>query len=119
MDDFTIEDGTTHQITLTSLTTGINSASIPVTVTYKTNLDSTYRSTGLAASYSGTTVSTITVASLGLASGEYITGVRWYFGTVPAGFTLPTKPTIAFKVLSPDPTGTTVRQARLSKTAVK
>ena len=129
MDDFTIEDGSIPtQITLTNLTTGINSASNPVTVTYKTNLDSTYRGTGLAASYSGTTVSTITgvnkemkhmstvvlwntphhVASLGLATGEYITGFRWYFGTVPAGFTLSTKPTIGFKVLTPDPTGTAV-----------
>jgi uncharacterized repeat protein (TIGR01451 family) len=109
LDNFTLEDGSIPtQITLTSLTTGVNSASAPVTVSYKTNLNPAYHTTGLTNPYPGNSSATISIASLGLAGGEYITGIRWNFGTVPPGFNTSTKPQINFSLLSPDPTGATV-----------
>ncbi len=113
--NFVLEDDLLPtQITLTSLTTGINSsgAAVPVNISYKTNSSAGYITTGLSNPYAGNTNATITIASLhvaGLPAADYLTGIRWDYGTVPIGFnSSSTAPRINFSLLSPDPTGTAV-----------
>ena len=57
----------------------------PVNVFYQTNLSGSW--TGLPGNpYSGTASEWVDVSGLGLASGEYITGLQWDLGTLPVGY---------------------------------
>lgn len=59
----------------------------PISVLYKTNLNGVW--TGLPGNpYAGTANEYVEVTSLGLASNEYITELKWEFGTIPIGYTL-------------------------------
>jgi len=68
-------------------------------ISYKTNMQD-YRV--LASNLQSTTAYQydLSTAALGLQSGEYVTDVRFEFGTVPAGFSMNTKSAISLYVLS-------------------
>ena len=58
----------------------------PVTVFYKTNLNSSYRQWGAGARYrTGASGVTIYASELALPVGEYVTGMKWSYATLPGG----------------------------------
>ncbi|NWJ98574.1 MAG: carboxypeptidase regulatory-like domain-containing protein, partial [Chloroflexi bacterium] len=113
LDNFTIVDNSIPtSVTITSFTTGNNSAGKSVNISYTTNTSGGYINTNLTAAQANNI--TITIASLGLAPGVYITGLRWNYGTVPVGFNLTTAARINFSLLNPDPTGAIVNSATIT-----
>lgn len=67
-------------------------------VTFKTNL-SDYRTLASNLLTSNNYSLSLNAATLGLAQGEYVTDVRFEFGTVPSGFASVVKPTMRVQVL--------------------
>ncbi|MDF3127782.1 SdrD B-like domain-containing protein [Kiritimatiellaeota bacterium B1221] len=57
----------------------------PVSTYYKTNLNGSW--TALPGNpYAGTANQSVTVSSLGLGASEYVTAIKWDFGTIPVGY---------------------------------
>jgi len=81
-----------------SMTTGTYSSRLYYRVTYKTNV---YDYRVLASNLLTTNNYSLTLSAtgLGLGSGEYVTDVRYEFGTVPSGFKSVGKPTMTVQVL--------------------
>lgn len=69
-----------------------------VKVTFKTNLND-YRTLASNLLTSNNYSLTLNAATLGLVQGEYVTDVRFEFGTVASGFASVTKPTMRVQVL--------------------
>ncbi|NEO33433.1 MAG: hypothetical protein F6K36_24005 [Symploca sp. SIO3C6] len=90
LDNFVLTDTIPSEIEVTTIRIGDveGGVSTSVTVQYQTNLNSTFTTVlgspfTMSTSGNGTTVD---VASLGLAAGEYITQLRYNYGTLPIGF---------------------------------
>ena len=81
-----------------SVTTGTYNARLYYKVTFKTNL-SDYRTLASNLLTSNNYSLSLNAATLGLAQGEYVTDVRFEFGTVPSGFASVVKPTMRVQVL--------------------
>lgn len=71
---------------------------IPDKVTFKTNLND-YRTLASNLLTSNNYSLSLNAATLRLAQGEYVTDVRFEFGTVPSGFSSVVKPTMRVQVL--------------------
>lgn len=90
MHDVVVTDPIPSQVNVTSFTTGNgvgtpSGLADPVLVFYTTNLNPAW--TGAPGNpYNGNSNHTIFVSTLGLAANEYITEVRWEFGTIPVGY---------------------------------
>ena len=85
--------------------TGTWSHHLTYQVSYKTNYSSSYRV--LASGLSTKTDYELSIHPnvLGLQSGEYVTDIRWEFGTVPAGFCSVVNPRLQAQVLATLPQG--------------
>jgi uncharacterized surface anchored protein len=85
--------------------TGTWSHRLTYRVTYRTNFHTEYRV--LASGLSTRTNQELSIHPnvLGLRNGEYVTNVRWEFGTVPAGFRSETNPMLRVQVLPTLPSG--------------
>jgi len=95
----------TDAVRLKTIHTGTWSESLTYKVTYKTNLKSGYKT--LAANLSSKTSHTLDCSPsvLKLASDEYITNIRFEFGTVGAGFKEDTAPVFVVTTLATLPDG--------------
>ena len=87
----------TDAVTATSLTTGTYNQRLYYRITFKTNLND-YRV--LASNlFTGTNYSVnLSPTALGLVQGEYVTDIRYEFGTVASGFASVIKPTLQVRV---------------------
>ena len=81
-----------------SISTGTYSARLYYKVTFKTNLND-YRTLASNLLTSNNYSLSLNAATLRLVQGEYVTDVRFEFGTVPSGFSSVMKPTIRVQVL--------------------
>lgn len=81
-----------------SVTTGTYNTRLYYKVTFKTNL-SDYRTLASNLLTSNNYSLSLNAATLGLVQGEYVTDVRFEFGTVPSGFASVVKPTMRVQVL--------------------
>ena len=88
----------TDAVRAATLTTGTYNARLYYKVTFKTNL-SDYRTLASNLLTSNNYSLSLNAATLGLAQGEYVTDVRFEFGTVPSGFASVVKPTMRVQVL--------------------
>ncbi|MDL2289003.1 prealbumin-like fold domain-containing protein, partial [Oscillospiraceae bacterium OttesenSCG-928-F05] len=85
--------------------TGTWSHNLTYRVTYKTNYSTDYKVLASGLSTKTNYELSIHTNVLGLQSGEYVTDIRWEFGTVPAGFKSETNPKIQAQVLATLPKG--------------
>ena len=81
-----------------SISTGTYNARLYYKVTFKTNLND-YRTLASNLLTSNNYSLSLNAATLGLVQGEYVTDVRFEFGTVPSGFSSVVKPTMRVQVL--------------------
>lgn len=81
-----------------SVTTGTYNTRLYYKVTFKTNLND-YRTLASNLLTSNNYSLSLNATTLGLAQGEYVTDVRFEFGTVPSGFASVVKPTMRVQVL--------------------
>ena len=81
-----------------SVTTGTYNARLYYKVTFKTNL-SDYRTLASNLLTANNYSLSLNAATLRLVQGEYVTDVRFEFGTVPSGFSSVVKPTMRVQVL--------------------
>jgi len=81
-----------------SISTGTYNARLYYKVTFKTNLND-YRTLASNLLTSNNYSLSLNAATLRLAQGEYVTDVRFEFGTVPSGFASVVKPTMRVQVL--------------------
>ena len=81
-----------------SISTGTYNARLYYKVTFKTNLND-YRTLASNLLTSNNYSLSLNAATLRLVQGEYVTDVRFEFGTVPSGFSSVMKPTIRVQVL--------------------
>ena len=81
-----------------SISTGTYNQRLYYKVTFKTNLND-YRTLANNLLTSNNYSLTLNAATLGLVQGEYVTDVRFEFGTVASGFASVTKPTMRVQVL--------------------
>ena len=81
-----------------SISTGTHNARLYYKVTFKTNLND-YRTLASNLLTSNNYSLSLNAATLRLAQGEYVTDVRFEFGTVPSGFSSVVKPTMRVQVL--------------------
>lgn len=81
-----------------SISTGTYNARLYYKVTFKTNLND-YRTLASNLLTSNNYSLSLNAATLRLARGEYVTDVRFEFGTVPSGFSSVVKPTMRVQVL--------------------
>ena len=81
-----------------SISTGTYNARLYYKVTFKTNLND-YRTLASNLLTSNNYSLSLNAATLGLVQGEYVTDIRFEFGTVPSGFTSVVKPTMRVQVL--------------------
>ena len=81
-----------------SISTGTYSARLYYKVTFKTNLND-YRTLASNLLTSNNYSLSLNATTLGLVQGEYVTDVRFEFGTVPSGFASVVKPTMRVQVL--------------------
>ena len=81
-----------------SISTGTYNARLYYKVTFKTNLND-YRTLASNLLTSNNYSLSLNAATLRLAQGEYVTDVRFEFGTVPSGFSSVVKPTMRVQVL--------------------
>ena len=81
-----------------SISTGTYNARLYYKVTFKTNLND-YRTLASNLLTSNNYSLSLNAATLRLVQGEYITDVRFEFGTVPSGFSSVVKPTMRVQVL--------------------
>ena len=81
-----------------SISTGTYNARLYYKVTFKTNLND-YRTLAGNLLTSNNYSLSLNAATLRLAQGEYVTDVRFEFGTVPSGFSSVVKPTMRVQVL--------------------
>ena len=81
-----------------SISTGTYNQRLYYKVTFKTNLND-YRTLASNLLTSNNYSLTLNAATLGLVQGEYVTDVRFEFGTVASGFASVTKPTMRVQVL--------------------
>ena len=79
--------------------TGTWSDRLTYRVTYKTNYSSDYRVLASGLSTKTNYELSIHPNVLGLQSGEYVTDIRWEFGTVPSGFRCAENPKLMVQVL--------------------
>ncbi|MBZ0302303.1 MAG: carboxypeptidase regulatory-like domain-containing protein, partial [Anaerolineae bacterium] len=105
LDNVTIIDNIPDQFEVTEVTSGTyyNSGGVTVTVSYQTNLSGGFVPLG-----SSPASSNATFSIPALASGEYITNIRWQYGTVPIAFSANSLPRINGTVIDPDNTGAPV-----------
>ena len=81
-----------------SISTGTYNQRLCYKVTFKTNLND-YRTLASNLLTANNYSLSLNAATLGLVQGEYVTDVRFEFGTVPSGFTSVVKPTMRVQVL--------------------
>ena len=81
-----------------SVTTGTYNTRLYYKVTFKTNLND-YRTLASNLLTSNNYSLSLNATTLGLVQGEYVTDVRFEFGTVPSGFASVVKPTMRVQVL--------------------
>ena len=81
-----------------SISTGTYNARLYYKVTFKTNLND-YRTLASNLLTSNNYSLSLNATTLRLAQGEYVTDVRFEFGTVPSGFSSVVKPTMRVQVL--------------------
>ena len=81
-----------------SISTGTYNQRLYYKVTFKTNLND-YRTLASNLLTSNNYSLSLNATTLGLVQGEYVTDVRFEFGTVPSGFTSVVKPTMRVQVL--------------------
>ena len=81
-----------------SISTGTYNARLYYKVTFKTNLND-YRTLASNLLTANNYSLSLNAATLRLAQGEYVTDVRFEFGTVPSGFSSVVKPTMRVQVL--------------------
>lgn len=81
-----------------SVTTGTYKTRLYYKVTFKTNLND-YRTLASNLLTSNNYSLSLNATTLGLVQGEYVTDVRFEFGTVPSGFASVVKPTMRVQVL--------------------
>ena len=81
-----------------SISTGTYNQRLYYKVTFKTNLND-YRTLASNLLTANNYSLSLNAAALGLVQGEYVTDVRFEFGTVPSGFTSVVKPTMRVQVL--------------------
>lgn len=81
-----------------SLSTGTYNTRLYYKVTFKTNLND-YRTLASNLLTSNNYSLSLNATTLGLVQGEYVTDVRFEFGTVPSGFASVVKPTMRVQVL--------------------
>lgn len=106
LNNFYWHDQLPDAVRLNVINTGTwNQPGLVYKVTYRTNLNSSYRdlATGLLSTQSYDL--DCTPSKLGLATGEYVTDFRFEFGTVNAGFREVTKPMILVTVAQNLPNG--------------
>lgn len=104
---FLHEEIPTSAVRLNTIHTGTwNQPGLSYKITYRTNLNTTYRdlATGLMATRAYDL--DCSASKLGLASNEYITDIRFEFGTVKAGFREENRPQMLMTVLQNLPNGT-------------
>lgn len=83
LNNFVVEDILPPEIDVTSITSGRYSSGTTVTITYETNTTS---ATTVWGTYTDPDNTSLSVSGLNLQPGEYLTKIRWDFGTVPPGF---------------------------------
>lgn len=81
-----------------SISTGTYNQRLYYKVTFKTNLND-YRTLASNLLTANNYSPSLNAATLGLVQGEYVTDVRFEFGTVPRGFSSVVKPTMRVQVL--------------------
>lgn len=81
-----------------SISTGTYNQRLYYKVTFKTNLNN-YRTLASNLLTANNYSLSLNAAALGLVQGEYVTDVRFEFGTVPSGFSSVVKPTMRVQVL--------------------
>ena len=81
-----------------SISTGTYNQRLYYKVTFKTNLND-YRTLASNLLTANNYSLSLNAATLGLVQGEYVTDVRFEFGTVPSGFSSVVKPTMRVQVL--------------------
>lgn len=81
-----------------SISTGTYNQRLYYKVTFKTNLND-YRTLASNLLTANNYSLSLNAAALGLVQGEYVTDVRFEFGTVPSGFSSVVKPTMRVQVL--------------------
>ena len=98
----------TDAVRLKTIHTGTWNEKLTYSVTYKTNLKSTYKT--MASNLSSSTSHTLdcSPAALKLSANEYITDIRFEFGTVKAGFQESEAPSFIVNTLATLPDGTRI-----------
>lgn len=90
--DVVVTDAIPAQVQVTSINSGLSSGTPPglndpIGVFYKTTLNGTWTNTP-GSPYPGSASVTVPVSTLGLAPGEFITDLKWEFGTLPVGYSI-------------------------------
>ncbi len=100
LEEFYLHDSLPDAVRLGKIVTGTWSERLTYDITYRTNKKDSYRT--LASGLSSKTSHTLDCGreALDLAAGEYITDIRFNFGTVQPGFCEETKPTFFVSVLA-------------------
>jgi len=85
-----VTDPIPDQINVTSISTGNGSGipsglADPISVFYQTNMNAAWNPAP-DNPYNGNSNTNISVSSLGLGTNEYVTEIRWEFGTIPVGY---------------------------------
>lgn len=87
LENFTLIDTIPPQVRVSTVKTGsYNTAPLNLVISYQTNLNATWTNWP-GGPFDGTTDEGLHVSSLGLAAGEYVSMVRFEYGTVYPGFT--------------------------------
>ncbi|MEM7481061.1 MAG: GEVED domain-containing protein [Acidobacteriota bacterium] len=104
LDNFVVTDTVPIQMDVTSVSTGAyNNPPASVAVSYETNLSAGFVTLG---SSPGGTNATFTIPALG--AGEYVTRLRWEYGTAPSGMAPQPQPRINGTIIDPDNAGNPV-----------
>jgi uncharacterized repeat protein (TIGR01451 family) len=105
LNNFAFENTIPDALQLTEIRTGSYSgAATSVVVKYQTNVNNVYTTWG---TYSSATNNTLLVSSLGL-GGNYVTKIKFEYGTIPVGFSASTSPKIVGTLINPSKTGAAV-----------
>jgi len=104
LDTLTVEDAIPNPLDLTSVSTGAYTynSGVNVTVQYQINGINTWHDWAGGAGLSTDSDQTLNVSALGLAGGDYVSKVRWVFGSVPVGFRIASDIQVKGTLLSVD-----------------
>ncbi|MGB1250875.1 MAG: SdrD B-like domain-containing protein [Candidatus Promineifilaceae bacterium] len=107
LDNFYFEDFLPSGLEFTGFESGSWTDNVPMSISYQTSVNGSW--TAWPASFSWNADTAHTVSELSLAANEYVTALRWEFGTVPGGFSHDgNRPRINATVLPSNSVGDTI-----------